>query len=103
MQELFTFTPFASSGDGFNLSATVIDGEPWFVAADVCMVLELGNPSQALKRLDDDEKSNTLISNEGSAGNPNVSIVNEPGLYTLVLGSRNSDYTNSSLNASSAW
>jgi prophage antirepressor-like protein len=36
MQELFNFTPFASSGDGFNLSATVKDGQPWFIAADVC-------------------------------------------------------------------
>ena len=64
-----------------------MNGEPWFVAADVCRVLEIGNPSQALARLDEDEK-NTLILNEGNRGNPNVSIVNEPGLYTLVLGSR---------------
>lgn len=64
-----------------------MNGEPWFVAADVCRVLEIGNSSQALARLDEDEK-NTLILNEGNRGNPNVSIVNEPGLYTLVLGSR---------------
>jgi len=64
------------------------DGEPWFVAVDVCRALELGNPTQSLTRLDDDEKSNTLISNEGIRGNPNVAIINEPGLYTLVLGSR---------------
>jgi len=64
------------------------DGEPWFVAADVCRALEIGNPTQALTRLDDDEKSNTLISNEGNRGNPNVAIINEPGLYSLVLGSR---------------
>lgn len=63
------------------------NGEPWFVAADVCRVLEIGNPSQALARLDEDEK-NTLILNEGNRGNPNMTIVNEPGLYTLVLGSR---------------
>lgn len=59
------------------------NGEPWFVAADVCKSLELGNPSQAMTRLDVDEKS-TLISNEGKKFN----IVNEPGLYTLVLSSR---------------
>ena len=64
------------------------DGEPWFVAADVCRALELGNPTQAISRLDEDEKGNTLISNEGNRGNPNVSIVNESGLYALVLGSR---------------
>ena len=37
------------------------DGEPWFVAADVCKALEIGNPSQAIARLEDDEKMNTLI------------------------------------------
>ncbi|MCY7919510.1 phage antirepressor [Bacillus vallismortis] len=62
------------------------DGQPWFVAKDVCNVLEIGNPSQALSRLEDDEK-NTIILNEG-IGNPNKTIVNEPGLYTLILGSR---------------
>ena len=59
------------------------NGEPWFVVADVCKSLELGNPSQAMTRLDADEKS-TLISNEGKK----LNIVNEPGLYTLVLSSR---------------
>lgn len=59
------------------------NSEPWFVAVDVCRSLELGNPSQAMTRLDVDEKS-TLISNEGKK----LNIVNEPGLYTLVLSSR---------------
>ncbi|WP_094510527.1 BRO family protein [Synechococcus sp. MW101C3] len=62
-------------------------GEPWFVAANVCATLAIGNVSQALSRLDADEK--TLISNEGaSAGDPpSLSLINEPGLYDLVLGS----------------
>ncbi len=65
------------------------EGEPWFVATDVCRALEVGNPSQALTRLDEDEKMTTLISNEGAAtGKSSMSFVNEPGLYTLVLGSR---------------
>lgn len=65
------------------------DGEPWFVAADVCKALEIGNPSQALTRLDEDEKFTTLISNEGAAsGMSNAAFINEPGLYSLVLGSR---------------
>lgn len=71
-----------------RLRTVMVDGEPWFVAADVCKALDLDNPTQALTRLDEDEKSHTLISNEGNRGNPNVSIVNEPGFYTLVLGSR---------------
>lgn len=63
------------------------DGEPWFVAADVCRALEVKNARDAVARLDDDEK-NTVVLTDGNRGNPNVTIVNEPGLYTLVLGSR---------------
>ena len=63
-------------------------GMPWFVAADVCAVLGMGNPTQALSRLDDDEK--TLISNEGQGRReaPTMNAVNEFGLYSLILGSR---------------
>ena len=72
-----------------NIRAIMRDGEPWFVAADVCKALEIGNPSQAIARLEDDEKMNTLISNEGAAsGTSSMAFVNEPGLYSLVLGSR---------------
>ena len=63
------------------------DGEPWFVAKDVCEILGVGNSRQALSRLDNDEK-NTVILNDGNRGNPNVSIVNEAGFYSLVLSSR---------------
>ena len=72
-----------------NVRAIMRDGEPWFVAADVCKALEIGNPSQAIARLEDDEKMNTLISNEGNQrGNPNMTVVNESGLYALIFGSR---------------
>ena len=69
------------------IRAAEIDGEPWFVAKDVCDALEIGNASQALSRLDDDEK-NTLILNDGIPGNPNKAVVNEPGLYSLIMSSR---------------
>lgn len=62
------------------------DGEPWFVAADVCRALEVGNSRQALTRLDEDEKGVILTDTPG--GKQEMSIVNEPGLYSLVLGSR---------------
>lgn len=64
------------------------EGAPWWMAADVCAVLELGNPIQALTRLEDDE--HTLISTEGIPGakNPHARVVSESGLYSLVLGSR---------------
>jgi prophage antirepressor-like protein len=63
------------------------DGDPWFVAADVCAVLDLSNISQAVSRLDEDEKGD-IISND-TAGRPNrVIIINESGLYSLILSSR---------------
>ena len=61
------------------------DGNPWFVAVDVCRALELDNT--ATRRVDDDEKD-TLRLMQGTSGNPNITIVNEPGLYSLVMGSR---------------
>lgn len=72
-----------NSPDFGDIRAVQLDGEPWFMAADVCRALDIGNPTQALTRLDDDEV--TLISNEGGR---EVNFVNEPGLYSLVLGSR---------------
>ena len=62
------------------------NGEPWFVAADVCRALDIGNPSMAVERLDDDEKGISTIDTRG--GKQRMAIINEPGLYSLVLGSR---------------
>ena len=70
-----------------KVRVVTIDKEPWFVSADVCRALEIGNPRQAMTRLDDDEK-NTVILNDGTPGNPEKTVVNEPGLYSLVLSSR---------------
>ena len=67
--------------------ATDEKGEPWFVAKEVCDVLGLGKVGQAVTSLDDNEK-NTIIINDGIPGNPNRLIINEPGLYGLVLRSR---------------
>lgn len=73
--------------ENFDVRTVNKNGTPWFVAADVCRVLELGNPTMALERLDEDEKA--LISIEGlSRGNDTANIINEPGLYTFILGSR---------------
>lgn len=66
-----------------------IDGDPWFATIDVCKALEIKNPSQAITRLDADEKMTTLISNEGvQSGTFQLSFISESGLYSLVLGSR---------------
>ena len=71
---------------GRQVRTIQLDGEPWFVAADVCDVLGLSNPSQALSYLDRDERR--LITNEAWRTNGNMAIVSEPGLYSLVLRSR---------------
>ena len=65
----------------------MIKGSPWFVAKDVCECLDINNSRQALARLDSDEK-NSVILNDGTPGNPEKGIVNEYGLYSLVLSSR---------------
>lgn len=70
------------------------DGDVWFAAKDVCTVLDVANVSQALTRLDNDEKG--IISNEGlieqglsnNAPGTAINIINESGLYSLILGSR---------------
>lgn len=70
--------------DAFGKVRTLnLNGEPWFVAADVCSVLDLSNPTIAVSRLDEDERAKFNLGRQGDA-----TIVNEPGLYTLVLGSR---------------
>lgn len=60
-----------------------LNGEPWFVAVDVCIALDLSNPTIAVSRLDEDERAKFNLGRQGDA-----TIVNEPGLYTLILGSR---------------
>lgn len=66
-----------------SVRAVSIDGEPWFVAADVCRALDLSNPTIATSRLDEDERAKFNLGRQGEG-----TIVNEPGLYSLVLGSR---------------
>ena len=70
----------------FGQIRAVLDenGEPLFVAADVCRALEHSNVTMALDRLDDDEKAKLNLGLSGGATN----CVTEAGLYSLVLGSR---------------
>ncbi len=66
---------------------TVIrDGQPWFVGSEVCAVLEISNPRDALSRLDDDEKGVGNTDNPG--GQQEVNVISESGLYALILTSR---------------
>ena len=69
-----------------NVRVTMIDNEPWFVATDVCKALDVKNNRDALTRIDDDEKGVALTDTLGGA--QEVTVVNESGLYSLILGSR---------------
>lgn len=72
--------------EGNQLRIVEQNNEPWFVSKDVCSILEIKNSRDAVSRLDDDEKASVGLT-DGSQKR-NVSIVNEFGLYNLVLGSR---------------
>lgn len=64
-------------------------GAPWFALADVCAELEIVNVGNAAARLDDDERDSIRNPDVNAArGNPNIVIVNESGLYSLILTSR---------------
>jgi prophage antirepressor-like protein len=75
------------SFDGRPVRTILRGGETWFVAADVCAVLEHSNPTKAVLRLDEDERGLTTIQAHG--GNDQaVNVVNESGLYSLIFTSR---------------
>ena len=63
-----------------------LNGEPWFVLRDVCEVLGLGNSRMVADRLDEDEKGVSQILTPG--GMQKLPIINESGLYSLVLSSK---------------
>ena len=70
----------------FRVRVVMRDGEPWFVAKDVCDCLELGNVSQTCSRLDDDERG--IILNDTPSGKQEMLVVSEPGLYSLIGSSK---------------
>lgn len=72
--------------EGQGVRMTLRDDEPWFVASDVCRVLEIQKPENAFARLDADEKDTHIV---GTPGGPQrMTIINESGLYSLILTSR---------------
>lgn len=77
--QTFTFAGVVPS----NLTIVERDGEPWFIAADVCAILSLGNPTEAVRPLDDDEKLTSVILRAGQM-RP-VNLINESGLYALII------------------
>lgn len=61
-------------------------GEPWFVAKDVCNALDLGRQQDSTRYLDSDEKGECLV--DTASGKQRMVTVNEPGLYSLIMRSR---------------
>lgn len=81
MPELTAFTFEAT-----EVRTVLIEGEPWFVAADVSTVLELGNPRSSLALLDDDERG--VHSMDTPGGVQSLTVISEAGLYSFILRSR---------------
>lgn len=65
-----------------------IEDDVWFVGKDVAEALGYGNPRDALSKHVDDEDKNTVANRDGTSGNPNMTIINESGLYSLILSSK---------------
>lgn len=72
---------FVYSGE--QLRTVQRDDGLWWVLRDVCRVLGLTTPAKVAERLDDDEKGVSLIHTPG--GTQEMTIINEPGLYTVIL------------------
>ena len=63
-----------------EIRTVMIDGEPWFVLADVCKVWDIKNPSQLADRLDEDERAMLDIGRQGQTW-----VISESGLYAVIL------------------
>lgn len=74
---------------GHGVRIVMVKGDPWFVASDVCRVLEIANSRDALTRLDDDEKG--VATTDTLGGKQELAIVSESGLYSLILTSRKAE------------
>ncbi|MFC4124878.1 BRO family protein [Nocardia rhizosphaerae] len=69
--------------EGSTVRTVVINGEPWFVLADLCAVLDIRNARDVTARLADDQKGVDLIDTPG--GRQQMTIVNESGMYEVVI------------------
>ena len=67
-----------------QVRTTMIEGETWWVLVDVCKVLEIVNPSNVAKRLDDDEKATLHLMDGGKNPHKN-NLVNEAGLFKTII------------------
>ena len=78
---------FYNESENISIRTIMIDGEPWFVAKDLCMILEIQNSRDTLaKVIDEDEKGVANLYTPG--GFQKMSVLNESGLYHLIFVSR---------------
>lgn len=80
LPEIFTY-------EGRQVRTVTVHGEPWFVAVDVCAVLDIAQAVRAVQGLDEDEVNSTHVI-DSMGREQQTYIVNEPGLYSLILRSR---------------
>ena len=73
--------------DSHAVRVVDIDGQPWFVAKDVCACLEIDNHRNAVARLDDDEKDGVQIL-DAIGREQETTVINESGLYAIILRSQ---------------
>jgi anti-repressor protein len=66
----------------------LINDEPWFVGKDVAEILGYSNPRDASSKHVDSEDKNSVAIHDGNKGNPNLTIINESGVYALVFSSK---------------
>ena len=92
MSGQYTEPPFQiesyQSKDFGQLRIVNQDGEPWFIGKDVAKALGYKNTRDALSSHVDEEDKNTVAIYDGIRGNPNTTIINESGLYSLILSSK---------------
>ena len=84
MNELQTFSN-ALIG---NIRVMMIKGEPYFIGSDVADILGYKNSRDALSKHVDEEDKDTVAIHDGIPGNPNQIVINESGLYSLILKSK---------------
>lgn len=71
-----------------EVRTVLINNEPYFVGKDVADILGYSNARDALAKHVDDEDRDTVAFRDGTSGNPNLSVINESGVYSLILGSK---------------
>ena len=97
--QALTFQP--KGGDAAAVRVQILNGDPWFAAVDVCAAIGIANSRDALVSLDDDEKGVALTDTLGGA--QSLSVVSEPGLYCLILRSRDATKPGTRAHAFRRW